>query len=168
MTNRSLSSTLDRMWTLNRALDQALSDGFGTSRAPQLWVPAMDVAEKADAYLINVELPGVDPNQVEINFEQNVLTIRGTKPSSFDGSSGEYRVYTAERVSGEFERSVRLPDFVDSDRIDASYAHGLLRVVIPKAQAAQPRKIEIKAGVPDIKAGTPERAVTSGDSGRTN
>jgi HSP20 family protein len=75
------------MWTLNRALDQALSAGFGTSRAPHLWVPAMDVAEKADAYLINVELPGVDPSQVEINFEQNVLTIHGTKPSSFDGSN---------------------------------------------------------------------------------
>jgi HSP20 family protein len=151
----SLSSTLDRMWTLNRALDQALTAGYGTSRAPQLWVPAMDVAEKADAYLINVELPGVEPGQVEINFEQNVLTLRGTKPASFDGSNGEYRVFTAERVSGEFERSVRLPDFVDSDRIEASYAYGLLRVLVPKAQAAQPRKIEIKTG-------SPERAVTSG------
>src|SRR3712207_3609921 len=121
MTNRSLSSTLDRMWTLNRALDQALSAGFDrASRAPQLWVPAMDVAEKADAYLINVELPGVEPSQVEINFEQNVLTIRGTKPRSFE-TEGEYRVYTAERVSGDFERSVRLPDFVDSERIEASY-----------------------------------------------
>jgi HSP20 family protein len=151
-----LSTTLDRMWTLNRALDQALSADFDrAARTAQLWVPAMDVAEKADAYLINVELPGVEPSHVEINFEQNVLTIRGTKPSTFDATTGEYRIYTAERVTGEFERSVRLPDFVDSDRIEASYAHGLLRIVVPKAQAAQPRKIEIKAG-------TPERAVTSG------
>jgi HSP20 family protein len=156
MTNRSLSSTLDRMWTLNRALDQALSAGFDRVSRAQLWVPAMDVAEKADAYLINVELPGVEPNQVEINFEQNVLTIRGTKPSSFDATNGEYRVYTAERVTGEFERSVRLPDFVDSERIDASYAHGLLRIVVPKAQAAQPRKIEIKSST------TEHRSVTSG------
>jgi HSP20 family protein len=163
MTNRALSSTLDRMWTLNRALDQALSAGFGTSRAPQLWVPAIDVAEKADAYVINVELPGVEPEQVEINFEQNVLTIRGAKPSSFDATNGEYRVYTAERVTGEFERSVRLPDFVDSERIEASYSHGLLSIVVPKAQAAQPRKIEIKAG-------TPQRTVTAGtaENGRTN
>jgi HSP20 family protein len=156
MTNRSLSSTLDRMWTLNRALDQALSAGFDRATRAQLWVPAMDVAEKADAYLINVELPGVEPNQVEINFEQNVLTIRGTKPSSFDASSGEYRVYTAERVSGEFERAVRLPDFVDSEHIEASYDHGLLRILVPKAQAAQPRKIEIKAGTTD------QRSVTAG------
>src|SRR5918992_4125469 len=142
----SLSSTLDRMWTLNRALDHALAGGLGAPRAPQLWVPAMDVAEKADAYLINVELPGVDPSQVEINFEQNVLTVRGTKPSSFDRTNSEYRVYTAERVSGEFERAVRLPEFVDSDRIEASYSNGLLHIVIPKAQAAQPRKIEIRSG----------------------
>jgi HSP20 family protein len=164
MTNRSLSSTLDRMWSLNRALDQALSAGFDRSaRGPQLWVPAMDVAEKADAYLINVELPGVEPSQVEINFEQNVLTIRGAKPSSFDASNGEYRVYTAERVSGEFERSVRLPDFVDSERIEAAYSHGLLQILVPKAQAAQPRKIEIKAR-------TPDRAVTTGapENGRAN
>jgi HSP20 family protein len=163
MTNRSLSSTLDRMWTLNRALDQALSAGFSGSRGPQLWVPAMDVAEKADAYLINVELPGVEPSQVEINFEQNVLTVRGQKPSSFDATNGEYRVYTAERVSGEFERSVRLPDFVDSERIDASYSHGLLQIIVPKAPAAQPRKIEIKPG-------TSQRTVTSGttENGRTN
>ena len=156
MTNRSLSSTLDRMWTLNRALDHALSAGFDRAARGQLWVPSMDVAEKADAYLINVELPGVEPGQVEISFEQNVLTIRGTKPSSFDTANGEYRVYTAERVSGEFERSVRLPDFVDTDQIEASYSNGLLRILVPKAQAAQPRKIEIKAGTTD------QRSVTAG------
>ncbi len=144
MTNRSLSSTLDRMWTLNRALDQALSAGFDRVTRAQLWVPAMDVAEKADAYLINVELPGVEPNQVEINFEQNVLTIRGTKPSSFDASSGEYRVYTAERVSGDFARSIRLPEYVDGDRIEANYNNGVLTITVPKAQSARPRKIAIK------------------------
>jgi HSP20 family protein len=164
MTNRSLSSTLDRMWSLNRALDQALSAGFDrTSRGPQVWVPSMDVAEKADAYLINVELPGVDPNQFEISFEQNVLTLRGVKPSSFDATNGEYRIYTAERVSGEFERAVRLPDFVDSERIDASYSNGLLRIAVPKAQAAQARKIEIRAATPErtVASGTPDPAETN-------
>jgi HSP20 family protein len=58
-------------------------------------------------------------------------------------------------VSGEFERSVRLPDFVDGDRIEASYSHGLLRIEVPKAQAAQPRKIEIRTNASD-------RAVTAG------
>jgi HSP20 family protein len=107
----------------------------------------MDVAERADAYVVHLELPGVDPQQVEVSFEQNVLAVKGTKASSYDtGAEGELRVYTNERVHGAFERSVRLPEFVDSERIEASFAHGLLSIVIPKAQAAQPRRIEVKVG----------------------
>ncbi len=137
---RSLG-TLDRMVSLNRVFDQALSAATGGART---WVPALDVAERADAYLVNAELPGVSPDQVEVGFEQNVLTIRGAKPASFDSAAeGELRVFAAERTHGSFERSIRLPEFVDSDRIDARFANGLLTVTVPKAQAAQPRKIEI-------------------------
>jgi len=82
---------------------------------------------------------------VDVSFEQNILTIRGSKPASFDVSTeGEVRVFAAERVHGSFERSVRLPEFVDADRIDANFANGLLTVTVPKAQAAQPRKITIR------------------------
>src|SRR5689334_12558037 len=109
LTTRSLSSTLDRMLTLNRALDEAFNSGWNGD-ATRVWVPAIDVAEKNDAYLLSVELPGVDQSAIEISFEQNVLTVRGTKRASFDTQSqGELRVYAAERVSGTFERSVRLP-----------------------------------------------------------
>jgi HSP20 family protein len=145
VTNRGLSTTLDLMLSLNRALDQAFSAPL--SGGGRLWVPPMDVAERTDAYLVHAELPGVDPAQVEVSFEQNVLTIRGTKPSGLEASKeGELRVYSNERVSGTFERSLRFPDFVDADRIEASFANGLLTIVIPKAQAAQPRRIEIRAG----------------------
>ena len=100
---------------------------------------------RADAYLVHVDLPGVEQSQLELSFEQNVLTIRGTKTASFDSSKdGELRVYAAERVTGAFERSIRLPEFVDGDRISADYRNGLLTITIPKAQAAQPRRIEIK------------------------
>lgn len=142
LTTRSLGTSLDRMLTLNRALDQAFS-GVGGSR---VWVPALDVAERGDAYVIHAELPGVSPDQVDVSFEQNVLTIRGTKPASFDvATEGEVRVFAAERVHGSFERSVRLPEFVDADRIEANFTNGLLTVTVPKAQAAQPRKITIRA-----------------------
>jgi HSP20 family protein len=138
---RSLGSSLDRMLTLNRALDQAFSGVAGS----RVWVPALDVAERGDAYVIHAELPGVSPDQVDVSFEQNVLTIRGTKPASFDvAAEGELRMFAAERVHGSFERSVRLPEFVDADKIDANFANGLLTVTVPKAQAAQPRKIEIR------------------------
>jgi HSP20 family protein len=139
MNTRALSS-LDRMLTLNRAFDQA----FGGANGSRVWVPAMDVAERGDAYLVHVELPGVSPEQVEVTFEQNVLTIRGTKPASFDvGNEGELRVFAAERVHGTFERAVRLPEFVDADRISARFDKGVLSVSIPKAEAAKPRKIAI-------------------------
>jgi HSP20 family protein len=141
MNTRTLGTSIDRMLTLNRALDQAFN-GVGSSR---VWVPALDVAERGDAYLVHAELPGVSPDQVDVRFEQNVLTIRGTKPASFDvNSEGEVRVFAAERVHGSFERSVRLPEFVDADRIDASFANGLLTITVPKAQTAQPRKIAIR------------------------
>ena len=140
LNTRTLGTSLDRMLTLNRALDQAFN-GTGS----RVWVPALDVAERGDAYVIHVELPGVSPEQVDVSFEQNVLTIRGTKPASFDvASEGEVRVFAAERVHGGFERAIRLPEFVDADRIEATFTNGLLTVTVPKAQAAQPRRITIR------------------------
>lgn len=144
LSTRSLSSTLDRMITLNRALDQAFSTGL--TGEPRAWVPAVDIVEKKDAYVIYAELPGVDATQANVSFEQNVLTIRGERPSPFGAGDDELRVYAAERITGPFERSVRLPKFVDGERISAEFANGVLTVTVPKAQAAQPRKIEIKAG----------------------
>ena len=143
LTTHSLSSTLDRMMTLNRALDQAFNaDWSGDNR---VWIPAVDVVEKRDAYALYAELPGVDASQIDISFEQNVLTIRGTKRSAIDTTrDGELRVFAAERVTGTFERSIRLPEFVDGDHINAEFNNGVLTVTVPKAQAAQPRKIEIK------------------------
>ena len=143
LTSRPLGSSLDRMLTLNRVFDQA----FNGNVAERSWVPAMDVAERGDAYVVYTELPGVSPEQVELSFEQNVLSIRGTKPASFDVSNtGELRLFAAERVSGTFERSVRLPEFVDAERIEASFTNGLLTVTVPKAEAAKPRRIELKVG----------------------
>lgn len=151
LNSRSLNSTLDRMMTLNRALDQAFNAELSGSR---VWVPAIDVVEKTDAYVMYAELPGVDASAVDISFEQNVLTVRGTKRSPIDATrQGELRVYAAERVNGAFERSIRLPEFVDGERIDAEFTNGVLTITIPKAKAAQARKIEIKGGAPAAAAG---------------
>jgi HSP20 family molecular chaperone IbpA len=145
LTNRTLDSTLDRMMSLNRALDQAFSAGWSSDSTSRVWVPAIDVVEKQDAYVVIAELPGVDQSNIELNFEQNILTIRGTKSTSFDAAKdGELRVYAAERVTGVFERSIRLPEFVDGERISADFHNGVLTVTIPKAPAARSRKIEIR------------------------
>ena len=141
VTNRSLGSTLDRMMTLNRAIDHAFNSAW--SGNGRVWVPAIDVVEKKDAYVLYAELPGVDASKVDVSFEQNVLTIRGEKQTLTSPTEGDLRVYAAERVAGSFERAVRLPEFVDGERINAEFNNGLLTVTVPKAKAAQHRKIAI-------------------------
>ena len=145
LNGRSLNSTLDRMLTLNRVLDEALASSLDGSADARAWVPAIDVVERHDAYLIALEVPGVDPSAIDISFEQNVLAVRGSKPMGFElGKNTELRVSSAERVVGNFERLVRLPEFVDGENISAEFKHGVLFLTIPKMQAAQPRKISIK------------------------
>ena len=96
----------------------------------------------------------MDPSTIDVSFEQNVLTVKGSKPMGFElDKDSELRVYSAERVVGNFERSVRLPDFVDGDRIEAEIKHGVLFLTVPKMQAAQPRKIAIKGIEPRKIAG---------------
>lgn len=146
ITSRSLNSTIDRMLTLNHVLDEALSDARnGTSATNRVWVPAVDVVETRDAYLLAFEVPGIDPASLDIGFEQNVLSVRGAKPLGFDlDGKAEVRVHAAERVSGNFERAVRLPEFVDSENIAAEHRHGVLFLTVPKAQTARAKKITIK------------------------
>ena len=144
MLNRSMTSTLDRMLTLNRALDEAFTNSVNGAEAQRMWVPAIDLFEKKDAYVVRADLPGVERDGIEITFEKNILTISGQKPAMVEGRDEEIRVFAAERVSGGFSRSLRMPDYIDGEKISAEYTNGLLTITIPKAELAQPRKIEVK------------------------
>jgi HSP20 family protein len=140
MMNNSLLPTFNRVLAFDRELDRMVS-----RTAKPFFVPSVDVVERADAYMITAELPGVDPAAVEISFENNTLTLRGTKtPWLVPQENEELRVYSAERLSGTFERSVRLPEYVEGDKIEATYQHGVLTISVPKAVAARPRKIDVK------------------------
>ena len=144
--------TMERLGTLNRVLEQVLPEQM-RGMAP-LWVPALEVAEKADAYLIAVDLPGVREDQLELSFENNVLTLRGTKTTGFQNTQdGTMRVHLSERHTGTFERSVRLPEFVEGDRIEAQFTDGVLHVTVPKSAAAQARKIRINGGGAQVSSG---------------
>ena len=141
MTTRSFIPTFDRV--LTRELDRVLN-WENPNGASRLWVPAMDVVETTEGYTITAELPGLSPDKVDISFDRNTLTLSGTKePTVRTPEKGEIRVYAAERVHGAFERTIRLPEFVDADRIQAGFENGVLTVVVPKSQAAKPRKISI-------------------------
>jgi len=140
ITTSQLRPTFNRVFAFDRELD-ALVNWNGQ----RSFVPSLDVVERADAYIITAELPGVDPSAVEISFENNTLTLRGTKAPWLEPQQNEeVRVYTAERVSGTFERAVRLPEYVEGDKIEASYSQGVLTITVPKAQAARARKIEVR------------------------
>jgi HSP20 family protein len=142
MTLRPISPTLDRMFSLDRELDRVF--GNALTNGSRVWHPATDVIEQANGYLVNLELPGVQPDAVEVVFEQNTLTVRGTKaPTVQPTEDAELRIYTAERVSGAFERSFRLPEHVDGNAIQATFQNGVLSISIPKKPASQPRKIAI-------------------------
>ena len=150
MTVRPLSPALDRMFSLNRELDRAFGEAL-TNGAGRVWHPATDVIEQANGYLIVLELPGVQPDAAEVIFEQNTLTVRGTKPPTVQpAEDAELRIYSAERVSGAFERSFRLPEHVDGNAIQATFQNGVLSISVPKKPASQPRKISINTSEPAI------------------
>ena len=140
----------DRMLGLSRTMDQAFSGRpFGTasgSGRPQLWLPPVDTYETENAFVVEADLPGLHQENIDVNFEQGTLTITGRRGPTLPASEqGKLRVYASERLSGAFSRSVRLPEYVDGEKIQATYANGVLTVHIPKANGALPRKIAVQA-----------------------
>ena len=129
---------------LRREIDRLFEDTFGGDSSRRAgWAPAVDVREDAKEIVLEVELPGIKPSDVEVTAENGVLTISGEKQStSTQGPEGRYHVI--ERSYGSFTRSFQLPSGVDERRIEADFADGLLSVRIPKAAIAQPRRIEIR------------------------
>ena len=143
-----LNTVLDRMVTLSRAMDEAFSNDSGRVNSQPYWVPAFDAWETDSAFVVQADLPGLNPEQVDISFDKNTLTIRGTRPTTVpapDKNGG--RVYFAERAHGTFARSLRFPQYVEGEKIEAKYDNGVLTITVPKAEAAKPRKIAIAAPV---------------------
>lgn len=103
--------------------------------------PALDVEENDDGFTLHVELPGVTPDEVDVSIEENVLTIAGQRDFYSDKNGEGFR--RIERRFGRFHRAVRLPDRVDPDKINATYKDGLLTVMVPKAESAKPRRIQV-------------------------
>ena len=105
------------------------------------WRPTVDTYEKEDAIVFKAELPGVKKEDVDIDINNNVLTIKGERHYE-DVKDEEY--YRRERFHGKFQRAFTLPDNVDTSNIDASYNEGVLEVTVPKTEETQTKKIEIK------------------------
>jgi HSP20 family protein len=106
------------------------------------WMPPVDVVEEENEYIVKVELPGVNKDDVKITLESNILTIRGEKKDEKEIKEKNY--HRMERSYGSFQRSFTLPTTVKNDKIDASYKDGVLVVTLPKAEESKPKQIEVK------------------------
>jgi HSP20 family protein len=106
------------------------------------WTPAVDVREEQDRYLVKADLPGLSKENIELTFENDVLTISGERKSEAEKDEG--RVHRTERYHGKFTRSMRFPGDVKHEEIDASFRDGVLEIALPKADEARKRKIDVK------------------------
>jgi HSP20 family protein len=143
-----------------RELDRMTASMFDGRRGPR-FVP-MDLYRSGDHYVLNADIPGVDPGSVDIDVEGQLLTIRATRTISADQ---EADWMTQERPSGSFVRQLTLGTGIDAGKISASYDNGVLSVVIPVSEEAKPRKIEITGRKSEhrvIKARSGSTAKTTG------
>jgi len=145
ITRRENTPNLFGLQRLNRILDEAFAGlpfpEQGGNILTASWVPPTDVSEDTGSIEITMELAGVDPDDVRISLENNVLTIRGEKRQ--EDEQDDERVHRIERIYGMFQRTFVLPNTVEADRIEARYENGVLTVRIPKSERARPREIPV-------------------------
>jgi HSP20 family protein len=116
-----------------------------TSGVTADWVPSVDINEYDDRFQLFVDVPGVDPKDVEITLESGVLTITGERFVQAEKADENVVRRRAERGSGRFYRRFILPETVDADKVRATDRHGVLEIAIPKQAKAMPRRIEVAA-----------------------
>jgi HSP20 family protein len=120
--------------------------GNGIAASPR-WIPPMDLVETADEFVLRADLPGLAENDVNIEVEENVLTISGERKAEHEHRSEGY--YRVERAAGAFSRSLTLPEGIDPDSVRASFERGVLEVRIPKPEERKPRRVSIAVGSGD-------------------
>ena len=140
-------------WSAMRQLQNEVSRMFdnvvagaedGSNVVTSRWTPAVDIREDAERFVIDADVPGVEPGDIELTMENGVLTIKGERKleTEDEGGNGYRRV---ERMHGGFYRRFTLPDTADAEAISANGKHGVLEVVIPKRAAVQPKRIAVSA-----------------------
>lgn len=124
-----------------RDLDRLTQQVFGTATRPSSM--PLDAWRDGDEFVVELDLPGVDPDKLDIDVERNVLTIRAERPSHVPDAAD---AVATERSWGVFSRQLVLGDALDTDKVDADYTAGVLRLRIPIAERAKPRRISISSG----------------------
>ena len=130
-------------------LEKELTRAFNTTgfEMPNIetsdWQPKVDIIEESDQFVAKIDIPGVDPKDINVSFDNNMLTIKGEKETEHKEKKDNFVRY--ERSKGSFYRRIMLPDMVDADKISAKNKNGVLVVTIPKSEKKITRKIEIQS-----------------------
>ncbi|MEW6079408.1 MAG: Hsp20/alpha crystallin family protein [Thermodesulfobacteriota bacterium] len=106
------------------------------------WAPAIDVSETENEYIVKAELPGINKKDIDISLTDGVLTVKGEKKLEKKEEKENY--HYMETRYGTFTRSLKLPEDASAEKVDATYADGVLTVTVPKTETAKPRKIEVQ------------------------
>jgi HSP20 family protein len=141
---REINSLQQEMNRLFNTFFDAPAAGGGTGGATRRWVPAMDLVETDDHFVLRADLPGLTEADIDLSLEDNVLTLSGERKAEHEERREGY--YRVERAAGSFSRSLTLPDGVDGDAIAARFDKGVLEVRIPKPEQRKPRKLQITVG----------------------
>jgi HSP20 family protein len=155
---QDLRSAQDEMAPMSPMLAHALGlhtqqQGSGTATA---WAPALDISERKDAYLVSVELPGLQPEDLDVTLEDGLLTIQGERQLASESS--EQQFHRVERRYGAFRRSITLPAHAMAEGIQASFEDGVLQILVPKAEEATPKRIQVRSGRTQASAASSEDA----------
>ncbi|HEY8765613.1 MAG TPA: Hsp20/alpha crystallin family protein [Solirubrobacteraceae bacterium] len=138
----SIQNEMNRLF--NTFFDSPANTSSREGHTLQRWIPPMDLVETENDFVLRADLPGLAEGDVNIELENNVLTLSGERKAEHEERKEGY--YRVERSSGTFSRSLTLPDGVDPEAISAHFERGVLEVRIPKPEARKPRKVAISVG----------------------
>lgn len=126
-----------------KSMEEEMDRLVGRPFSRNAWAPSLDVSENEDRFDVHVDLPGIAPEDVSVTYEKGTLTVSGRREFSSENQNATW--HRIERGYGAFARSIRLPETADSEKIEATFDKGVLTVTVPKAEAAKPRQIEVRA-----------------------
>jgi HSP20 family protein len=124
-------------------LSRVFGNAWETPEPTGAWIPAVNVEEAADELLLTAEFPGMQEEDINVDIENNILTIRGEKREAREEGAEGHKYHVSERRYGSFQRAFKLPKSVQADAVQADFESGILTVRLPKAPEAKGRTIEI-------------------------
>jgi HSP20 family protein len=129
---------------MNRMIDRFLRGWEEPGVEVGVWEPPIDLSESTDKVFVKVEVPGINPKDINISIQENILLLRGEKKEEREEKEKTY--YCRERSSGSFSRAIDLPSSVNPDKINAEYKNGVLEITMEKKEAVKPKQIPVKVG----------------------